>query len=151
MILRISAIALTAAIMIYLVIVLGGYVKSTGAGLGCGSDWPTCSGYLIPPDLRNFPMALEFTHRVLALLSAISVVALTGTAWSQYGKSKQVTRWATLTAVLLAGQILIGMVVVKLELEAVPSTLHLALATATFGAATVTAVFSFKDEKLRSG
>lgn len=31
-------------------IFLGGFVTASGSGLGCGPDWPTCQGSLIPPD-----------------------------------------------------------------------------------------------------
>ncbi len=123
---------------IYLVIILGAYTRALGAGMACGPDWPTCNGYIIPPNLLNPFVLLEYSHRVSAMLAGIFTITTTAYAWTRHRGEKAVTGLATLTLALLVIQILIGMIVVKLHLEAISSATHLATATATFGAATAT-------------
>ncbi len=45
---RYRALAITTAVLVYLLIVAGVVVRVTGSGLGC-PDWPTCHGTIFPP------------------------------------------------------------------------------------------------------
>lgn len=58
---------LTALVGLYVLILLGGYVGASGAGLAC-PDWPLCRGAVLPP---ADPGVLEhFAHRLWAVLVA---------------------------------------------------------------------------------
>ncbi|MEN8145700.1 MAG: COX15/CtaA family protein, partial [Gemmatimonadota bacterium] len=59
-------------------IVLGGIVRITGSGLGCGDDWPLCNGRLIPP--MDLPTMIEYGHRLVAAALAVLVFALAAKA-----------------------------------------------------------------------
>ncbi len=59
---------LAALVALYVLILLGGYVGASGAGLAC-PDWPLCRGAVLPPP---GPGVLEhFAHRLWAVLVAV--------------------------------------------------------------------------------
>lgn len=110
-------------------IAVGGFVRATGSGLGCGDDWPQCSGRLVP-SLADRAMVIEFSHRLVATV----VVALVGTlAVVALLRRREHPRlaWPSIAAFLLVmAQAVAGMIVVSLHLEAESVIFHLGLALA---------------------
>jgi len=125
---RLQTLAWTAAACTYLLILLGAIVRITGSGLGCGHDWPLCDGHLFPP-LNDLPAVIEWSHRLLAALVSVLVLALGGLGWRGAGSLEPGARGAAYTAlVLLIIQVLLGAVTVKTGLTPVLVILHLATA-----------------------
>src|SRR5262245_55927570 len=58
---------LAAAIVTFLMIIIGAITRVTESGMGCGTDWPHCNGKIIP-EFQNIETVIEFGHRVFALL-----------------------------------------------------------------------------------
>ena len=58
--------------MIFLQIIIGGFVASTGASLAC-PDFPLCFGRLLP---KTGPQHLQMTHRAVGFFIAATVLAL---------------------------------------------------------------------------
>ncbi|HEV8380991.1 MAG TPA: COX15/CtaA family protein [Gemmatimonadales bacterium] len=114
---RFVTVAWIAAACVYLLIVLGFAVRITGSGLGCGDHWPLCNGRLFPP-LSDPGAVIEWSHRLVAGIAAILIVALAVLDW----------RRAIVLVGLLVLQISLGAVTVKTELQPVMVILHLATA-----------------------
>ncbi len=123
--------SLTTVAAVYLLIVLGGLVATTGSGLAC-PDWPLCQGQIVPNLTPN--VLIEFTHRLWTIVVAILVTVTMLFAWKKYRWNK-ITAFSSLTFLLLLGQVLLGMVTVTSGTEPIVVTAHLALATLVFASA----------------
>src|ERR687886_362253 len=67
--------AWTGAVLAFGLIVLGGVVRITGSGMGCGDHWPRCDGRWLPP--LDLPTLIEIGHRWAAALVSLVVVVMT--------------------------------------------------------------------------
>jgi heme A synthase len=132
-------VSLATAISIYVLIVLGGIVTSTGSQLAC-PDWPLCNGQVIPT--FTTPIIIEYTHQLWTLVVTVFVIATAILAWKNYHWSDRVTKLATLTLVLLWCQVILGMVTVDSGGLPAVVTSHLAMATLVFASALLTSAVS---------
>lgn len=135
-------VAIASAVAAYLTIIVGGDVRSSGAGLACGSDWPLCNGGVIP-NLSDPSVLIEFSHRILAAATSVLLLATLLLAFFWFRKDLRIVSLAVTSFALVLSQALLGAVTVQTDLNPTIVTAHLALATATFAAALVLAVLSF--------
>src|SRR3954447_15275354 len=63
-------------------IVLGGVVRITGSGMGCGDHWPRCHGQWFPP--LDLPTMIEIGHRWVAALVSAVVLAIAAVGWIRH-------------------------------------------------------------------
>src|SRR5688572_16091028 len=110
-----------AAAAVYLLMVIGGVVRITESGLGC-PDWPLCYGKVIPP--FELTALIEYTHRSVALIGGLLVIAVAVMAWRHYREDRWVSVPALAVIALLAIQIPLGAVVVITELRPVLVAIH---------------------------
>lgn len=73
------------------VILFGAWVRISGSGDGCGEDWPTCHGGLVPiePSVKTL---IEYSHRATSGVLGPLVLGLCVWAWVGAGK-RSVVRW----------------------------------------------------------
>src|SRR5213596_2516288 len=119
-----------AVVATYILIILGGLVRATGAGLAC-PDWPLCHGRLTPP---LDPLVLvEWSHRFVASIVGILTVAVAVAAW-RLRKVGQLglVGLSSLALVLVIVQIGLGGLTVRHELTAWLVVAHLGTAMAFF-------------------
>jgi protoheme IX farnesyltransferase len=116
--------AWTGAVLALGLIVLGGVVRITGSGLGCGEHWPRCNGEWFPP--LDLPTMIEIGHRWAAALVSVFVLAVAVVAWRRHRQEPALRNPALLALVLLVVQVLLGAVTVKLSLPPWVIITHLA-------------------------
>ena len=61
-------------------LVFGAIVRISGSGMGCGDHWPRCYGAFFPP-LNRPDLIIEVSHRYLASILLLSLIALFAAAW----------------------------------------------------------------------
>ena len=113
--------AASAAGLVFAQSALGGLVRHMDAGMAC-PDAPLCLGQIVPP-LINAPIIFHFSHRVLALVVALAVLALAARV-QRSDSPPSVRLWATLAAVLVLVQVALGVASVLTVLAVAPVSLH---------------------------
>src|SRR5206468_2481866 len=112
-------------------IAVGGLVRATKSGLGCGDDWPHCNGRLIPR-IENYTTAIEYSHRFLATVVVLLIGILVGVALRRYRNVPRIL-WPSVAALgLVIAQSLLGAVVVGRRLAPATVTIHFAVAMILF-------------------
>jgi len=141
---------LVTVVTVYLLIIAGGIVRSTGAGMGC-PDWPKCFGSWIPPteeyqlpsDYREMYGAklkgevefnvvktwIEYVNRLLGAFTGLLIFATLVASIPYLRSGKPKLFYASLAAFILVGfQGWLGSKVVSTELHPVMVTLHMVVA-----------------------
>ncbi|WP_144904025.1 COX15/CtaA family protein [Halobellus captivus] len=110
-----------------ILMVLGVYTASTGAGLTCAGRWPFCDGYLglFPANWSSF---VEWFHRLVAMITGFVVLGTTVLAWRQ-GADRRVRLALAGATILLPSQIILGALTV--------TTYQWAILLAHFGTASI--------------
>ena len=124
--------AWASVISAFALIILGGVVRVTGSGLGCGGDWPLCDGRLLPA--LTAADLIEYSHRLVA--SAIVgplIIATAAVAGLRFRQERWLSISAAAAVVLLLMQGGLGGVTVLTELPGHIVAAHLALAQALLG------------------
>ncbi len=118
---RLSIISLFATLIL---VAIGGLVRATQSGLGCGDDWPHCNGRLAPA-LETRAEIIEFSHRFAAMIVGFMVLGLAILAWRHYRTNPRILRPTLGALALVIFQALLGALVVIQELKAETVVVHL--------------------------
>jgi heme A synthase len=125
---------LATGISTFVLIIVGGVVRVSDSGLGCGpagsgfNGWPFCNGDVVPGvDLNSI---VEYTHRVLAIVVGLMILALFVLAWRRH---RQLLPATAAILVLVIAQGALGGATVEENLEEVYVAAHLGLAMLLLG------------------
>ncbi len=116
--------ALGAAIVTFLMIVIGAITRVSESGMGCGTYWPSCNG-LIVPEFKDTATVIEFGHRLFALLVGLFALAVIVQAWRKYRHEPRIFIPAAAGFALYFVQSGLGAITVALNNEWVSVLLHL--------------------------
>lgn len=136
-------------IAVYLLILVGGIVRSTGAGMGC-PDWPRCFGQWVPPtelsqlplnykeifkvqgkeiaDFDAFKTWIEYGNRLIGVLIGFFVFITFVLSFSFRKQDKLIFYLSFLSFFLVGFQGWLGSIVVATDLKPFIITLHMLLA-----------------------
>jgi len=116
--------ALGSAVVTFLLIVVGAITRVTQSGMGCGTDWPTCNGAIIP-NFTNTATIIEFGHRLGAPLVGLFALALMIQALRRHRADPRLLVPAVVGFVLYLVQGGLGALTVIMSNEWVSVLLHL--------------------------
>lgn len=141
--------ALLTVVVVYLLILIGGIVRSTGSGMGC-PDWPKCFGSWLPPtevsqlppnyqeiygaklkgeiEFNAFKTWTEYLNRLFGAFTGLMIFATLVASVSYIKKDRPVFTVSLLTFLLVGFQGWLGSKVVSNELAPWLVTLHMLLA-----------------------
>jgi heme A synthase len=125
---------LATAIATFVLIVVGGVVRVSNSGLGCGPagsgfhGWPFCNGDVAPGmDLNSI---VEYTHRAVAGIVSVMILAIVVLAWRRH---REYLVPAVALLLLVLAQAALGGATVEDNLEEAYVAAHLCLAMLLLG------------------
>jgi heme a synthase len=119
---RFRKLAFASLIATFVLVGIGGLVRATKSGLGCGDNWPHCPGDI------DRALLIESSHRAAAGAVIFLIGLMLVTAWKHRLKAPKLFSLSVAAFGLVLAQALIGAVVVWLELRAESVLLHLSAA-----------------------
>ncbi len=124
--------ALVTLVATFLLIVLGGLVRVSDSGLGCGPGgsgfhgWPLCQGDVVPGvDINTI---IEYSHRTVASIVALLMITLAVVSFRRYRSHRGIVRASIAAAGLVVAQGLLGAATVEKDLNESLVAAHLGLA-----------------------
>jgi heme A synthase len=125
---------LATAIATFVLIVIGGVVRVSDSGLGCGPagsgfhGWPFCNGDVVPGmDLNTI---VEYTHRAVAGIVSVMILSIVVLAWRRH---REYLVPAVALLLLVLAQAALGGATVEDNLEEAYVAAHLGLAMLLLG------------------
>src|SRR5207248_2812948 len=131
---------LATAVSVWALIVLGGAVRVTGSGTGCGSSWPMCHGRLLPS--LEYHELVEWNHRLFATLVGLLMVATVGSTLLWHRQPRRLLWLALVAAVTYVTQAVLGGITVLLHLDHTWVAAHMGNSMLLLASLTLLALFS---------
>jgi heme A synthase len=134
---RFRRLATATLVATFVLILIGGIVRVSDSGLGCGAagsgthGWPLCEGGVIPEATSE--SIIEYTHRIAAAVVSVLIAALAYVAIRRLRPYRWLVRGAVAAGVLVLAQAALGGLTVEEGLEDELVAAHLGLAMVLLG------------------
>lgn len=134
--------ALSTMMILFALIVIGGYISAAGLGLTC-PEWPLCPNGIMPSE----EYLIEWIHRLVAMTTGILIIATSISVWKNKNADRKIKFTSTFAATLVITQITLGALVIDLKLHAVLVAIHLGIGILLFAMVLLTTLFAFRISK----
>ena len=127
---KFAQLAISNALLVYILMLLGSYVTGSEAGLAC-TGWPLCTP--APWAVGNHLAEINILHRLFAAFVGLVMLWTVISALRRWRVARGQAIVGLVGGVLFICQAIVGGLIVLLEEPAFVAGLHLALATAVWG------------------
>jgi heme A synthase len=108
-------------LLIYVMVLLGAYVKNSGSSLAC-PDWPLCHGQFLPEMVGG--VAIEHSHRLLGSFLGLLTLSLFFIAFKNRSEFPKVWAWSITALFLVLVQATLGGITVLEKISPYVSATH---------------------------
>jgi len=121
----------------FILILIGGIVRVSDSGLGCGAagsgthGWPLCEGGVVPPGSAE--SLIEFSHRIAATVVSVLILAMVIQAFRRLRGHRLIVRGSIAAGVFVLAQAALGGLTVEEGLHTYLVAAHLGLAMLLLG------------------
>ena len=129
--------------VLYSLMLIGGYVSAAGLGLTC-PEWPLCPSGVLPTE----EYLIEWTHRLIAATTGALVVATMVASLINKNADLKIKVTSSLATVFVITQITLGALVIDLKLHAVLVAIHLGIGILLFAMVLLTTLFAFRISRI---
>ena len=129
--------------VLYSLMVIGGYISAAGLGLTC-PEWPLCPSGVLPTE----EYLIEWTHRLIAATTGALVIATMVASLINKNADLKIKITSSLATVFVITQIVLGALVIDLKLQAVLVAIHLGIGILLFAMVLLTTLFAFRISRI---
>lgn len=140
-----KALAIAATGIMYVVLLMGALVTTSGSADGCGASWPLCKGTFMPD--WDYEAVIEFSHRAVSGGAGLIVIWLAVWAWRALPGRRAVGWLGAISVGTIIFQGLLGAAAVVWPQPKAVLALHFGISLVCFSAVLLLAVLIFRAEQ----
>jgi cytochrome c oxidase assembly protein subunit 15 len=141
----VKRLTVVAAVGMFLVLIQGSLVTTTGSEEGCGKSWPLCNGKFVPG--YAVESMVEYSHRFVVGIETFLIVGAGIGAWVYWRRRAEIKLFAPVMVGFLVVQALLGAAAVMWPQTPEILALHFGVSLIAFASVLLTTLFIFEQGK----